>query len=231
MLPRYQFNGGVTQLNQLSDSFTNGFNGCVTTSSKPEVRESVAWRIVRLPRQFTCANCGKEFMSQQASPKHCSRKCSDEFNHEFRSKTGSERHTWKGGRRLTSDGYVQVYSGVRKTTLEHRVIAERVLGHPLPPNAVIHHVDGNIKNNAPGNLVICQNHAEHRLMHHKKARLDDTGSLSLRRCGRCRIVKELSAFHNRKHVWDGKRSECKLCEENRRRELKSKREQSIASNL
>ena len=213
-------NGGVTRLTQLSDFPANGLNGRVTTSSKLAAGGSVAWsHMARVPRSFICAHCGKPAQSQHLNPKYCCRACASRAYNKVH--VGDKRHCWKGGRRLTPEGYVQVYAGVKKHVLEHRAIAERALGHPLPPHAVIHHVDGDESNNAPGNLVICENHAEHVLMHHKKRRLDDTGSLALRRCGRCHIVKELAEFHNRKTVWDGKRSECKVCEEQRRRERRT----------
>ena len=48
---------------------------------------------------------------------------------------------------------------------EHIVIAEKVLGKPLPPKAEIHHVDSNCSNNKNSNLVICENHSYHFLLH------------------------------------------------------------------
>src|SRR5262245_41632863 len=38
----------------------------------------------------------------------------------------------------------------------HVLMAEAAVGHPLPPGAKVHHVDGNRWNNANANLVICQ---------------------------------------------------------------------------
>jgi hypothetical protein len=47
----------------------------------------------------------------------------------------------------------------------HVVIAEAALGKSLPAGAEVHHVDGDPRNNAPRNLVICENRAYHRLLH------------------------------------------------------------------
>lgn len=66
----------------------------------------------------------------------------------------------------SSHGYVIV-----SRKYEHDAIAERVLGRPLktfgaghPDNEVVHHVDGNKKNNAPANLLICT-HSYHTALH------------------------------------------------------------------
>ncbi len=56
--------------------------------------------------------------------------------------------------------YVRVHD-----TYEHRILAERALGKPLPPGAKVHHVDENERNNAPSNLVICQDQSYHKLLH------------------------------------------------------------------
>lgn len=47
---------------------------------------------------------------------------------------------------------------------EHRVIAERKLGRPLRDGEVVHHIDGNIRNNTPENLEIISQ-AEHMRRH------------------------------------------------------------------
>src|SRR5258708_6599812 len=66
--------------------------------------------------------------------------------------------------------YVQLPYSLKRTgeyplSDEHELIAEQVLGHPLPKKAEIHHVDNNGLNNEHSNLVICQDHAYHMLLH------------------------------------------------------------------
>ena len=55
-----------------------------------------------------------------------------------------------------------------KSEWEHRVIAARVLGHPLPTQAQVHHVDDDGRNNAHGNLVICEDVAYHKELHRRR---------------------------------------------------------------
>lgn len=90
----------------------------------------------------------------------------------------------KGTGSVSPTGYM--VRGKRGVPLyEHRLIAERVLGEPLPPDAEIHHWDGNKLNNAHSNLVICENTAYHKLLHLRQQAMAATGDPRQRRCVRC----------------------------------------------
>lgn len=51
-----------------------------------------------------------------------------------------------------------------KTDREHRFIAKEILGRELLSNEVVHHIDGNKRNNDPSNLMIVTR-AEHAKIH------------------------------------------------------------------
>jgi hypothetical protein len=72
----------------------------------------------------------------------------------------------------------------------HKVIVEKVLGKPLPPDAEIHHVDGNGQNNTHSNLVVCPDHAYHALLHRRTKALELCGNANWLPCAFCRIYDD-----------------------------------------
>ncbi len=50
---------------------------------------------------------------------------------------------------------------------EHRVVAESLLGRPLGKGEVVHHIDGNKRNNSLENIYVFSSQSEH-AKHHKK---------------------------------------------------------------
>lgn len=59
----------------------------------------------------------------------------------------------------TSTGYRKLYG-----RHEHRVVAEEMLGRPLAKGEVVHHKDGNKRNNDPKNLEV-MTQSEHARLH------------------------------------------------------------------
>lgn len=48
---------------------------------------------------------------------------------------------------------------------EHRIVAEQILGRPLKNGEVVHHLDGDKRNNSPENLRVFSSQAEHAWEH------------------------------------------------------------------
>jgi hypothetical protein len=91
--------------------------------------------------------------------------------------------------------YVSMHIGNGAVEREHRQIAERALGRPLPAKSEIHHVDGDGRNNRPGNLVICEDTSYHQLLH-KRARIRSAGGNpdSDAWCSGCRAPRPMDLF-------------------------------------
>lgn len=74
----------------------------------------------------------------------------------------------------------------------HAIVAERALGKPLPKGAVVHHVNENPLDNRNSNLVICQGHSYHRLLHYRTQAFDATGDANAIRCAHCHLWSSTS---------------------------------------
>ena len=111
----------------------------------------------------------------------------------------------------------------------HVAIAERAPGHPLPRGAVVHHVDENKQNNANANLVICQDHAYHMLLHARMRVVKAGGNPNTERwCAGCRAPRLYEAFWMRKGRWAGKYCpSCRVCDAATYRRRKARRRNRI----
>ena len=78
-----------------------------------------------------------------------------------------KNYFWNGGRMTDVDGYVLLKRPDHPNATkggyvrEHRLVAEEMLGRYLERHEVVHHIDGDVKNNSPENLQVFQSNAEH----------------------------------------------------------------------
>lgn len=87
--------------------------------------------------------------------------------------SGSNNHRWTGGIKILKGGYVGIYKpehpycNSQKYVPEHRIVMENHLHRYLLPNEIVHHIDGNNKNNDISNLELMMNQSEHAKSHYK----------------------------------------------------------------
>ncbi len=137
-----------------------------------------------------CTYCGKSFKAYNSSKrKYCSKDCnyrgqSREFNPDgyilrpLLTKMNKEINHL----RMTPDikaklTLLRMGTGLKKSYLKlngrhlHRQIAEMILGRTLKKGEIVHHKDGNKRNNNPENIVVMPSQREHASLHYKDRRL------------------------------------------------------------
>lgn len=92
----------------------------------------------------------------------------------------------------------------------HRTLVENVIGRKLAKSEVVHHVDGNKKNNENRNFVLCPNQAYHFLLHARQHILErgghpDTHAL----CSHCKCLHLKSEFSTAPKRWNGLSNNCR----------------------
>lgn len=130
-----------------------------------------------------CEWCGKEFDAKSRRRKFCSPDChyknaSKKYNPDGYHKRPdlSALNIKLNPTRMNDDvkaklSLQKLGSGSEKGYIKlkgrhlHRTVAEMKLGRPLRPNEVVHHSDGNKRNNAPGNLQVLSSQSEHAHIH------------------------------------------------------------------
>lgn len=127
--------------------------------------------------------CGNEVKQKNMCSKHYTRLYRHgDVNYEWRRSNGMGS--------IRKDGYVQTFHD-GKDQLEHKAVVEKALGKPLPKGSVIHHIDGNRLNNSSNNLVVCQSHGYHSMLHRRMRAFKATGNANNRFCECCKKYDEL----------------------------------------
>jgi len=128
--------------------------------------------IARNKIKANCFRCGKAVRkppSQQSERHFCSRQCNlktmnEELNHtRMVDSTKSTLSLLKLG-----SGEGKTYQKLKGRHI-HRQIAEQMLGRKLHPGEVVHHIDGDKRNNSPDNLMILDSQKEHARLHAERS--------------------------------------------------------------
>ena len=129
--------------------------------------------------EVTCELCGKKFMRYK-NMIHNHIFCCNAHATQFRSENMRRVNAELNPTRMTDEvrehvrqGHLRSIPGSDKTYAkihgrhEHRVVAEQMLGRELRPGEVVHHIDGNKRNNDPSNLHVFASQSEHASYHGK----------------------------------------------------------------
>lgn len=129
-----------------------------------------------------CCECGKEFEvppSRYARSKElfCSKTCHmKKMNRELNPTrmTSTVREKLSLARLGTGEGKTYMRQNGRHV---HRTAAEEVLGRPLLPGEVVHHINGDKRDNSPGNLMVFPSQAEHARWHAAERKRGDVHAI------------------------------------------------------
>lgn len=94
------------------------------------------------------------------------------FRNRSEVRKGEKSSSWKGGRKVTPKGYVQVFApehhraDVAGYVMEHILVFEEATGITIPIGCDIHHINGNKQDNSINNLCLLT-HAAHTTLHNK----------------------------------------------------------------
>lgn len=137
--------------------------------------------------RIACAHCGVTYSVQphrRAASRFCGRKCQNTYLGRIYAKARGDalRGTGKRTKYVKENGRHQ-----------HRLIMERKLGRALGSGEIVHHVNGDSRDNRPDNLALLPSQAEHARIHSTKNR-----KCSVAECGRKHSAHGLCELHHRR---------------------------------
>ena len=121
-------------------------------------------------RNFCCVDCVNKHRSKALNPEGYKRNWNAGHLTEYNKKHNKDRMNKKTRLKLR---VARLGKGEGKTYEKtfgrhtHRIVAEEMLGRPLGKYEVVHHIDGDKRNNNRDNLMIFSSQADHLEWHRK----------------------------------------------------------------
>jgi len=137
--------------------------------------------------EYTCDFCGRRFhrRSSHATGAHifCSIQCKAAFSSKAQNPSGYYHHPKLAEYNVKHNQdrmSMEVRAKLRASRLDsgdstsyektygrhtHRIVAEQILGRPLLPGEVVHHINGDKRDNRPENLMVFESQSAHAAWH------------------------------------------------------------------
>ncbi len=170
--------------------------GCGKKTNISKRTDNNAGCIKGEPRRFVAGHMAVETRSKLRKDCHLSEETRNRIRETLINRevcVGDNNPNWKGGK-TTHMGYSTIMvpnhpkANGSGYVPEHVLIAEKALGHSLPPNAIVHHYPQNPSNQ----LVICPDMAYHMLLHIRQRAFNACGHTNWRKCKICKQYDEPS---------------------------------------
>ena len=117
---------------------------------------------------------------------------------------GEKAHNWTGGILMLS-GRVIIHNpshnrcDKRGYVFRYILVCEKALGHSFHSGHVVHHIDGNPRNDRNNNLVLCENGSYHKLLHRRGRAYYACKNASWRKCVYCKKYDSPSNLYISQH--------------------------------